>query len=414
MDKYSGLCLAATLLLGTNAVAGDQLYMANFPPSALDADINGTLGGEKARSLIAACRMGARYYGNVKIDPADEILLLQKCKLSSLINNSWPEKCTILGAVAATSDFYAQNWLVRKFDASKQVQAVDQVIMSLATPKSPALVPMYGQASHWAAIYGVFANLDDPKNKVLKQVRYRDGGAASMQDAGGNSMMDGETFLAGSVFKMSYYSVLDSIATTDPFYNHYVVAFDPPVGAPLPPLSSIQYVGGTPLLEPGEVMNEELAGLLAFDALEAEGLWDDPSIAHELAAAVDSGEVRAVEGRAPDGSPWNYHIVPLVDAAGRTVALVQLRSETGEFEQLRVFDRPAPFSYLSRREADAIARAALGIGEDSRQRRQNGVLRFDPRCGAEHCTSPWMPYYEYEDGSGGHLVVAFDGLPVRL
>lgn len=414
MDKYSVLCLTAALLFSTSAAAGDQWYMAKFPPNDLDADINGTLGGAKARTLIAACRMGARYYGNIKIDPADEILLLQKCQLSSPINNSWPEKCSISGAVAATSKFYAQNWLVLKFGAEKQTQAIDQVIMSLATPKSPALVPLYGQASHWAAVYAVLANLDDPLKKELVKVRYRDGGAASMEDADGNSMQDGATSMSGNTFKLSLYTVLKSIAPTDPFYGHYVVAFDPPVGQPLPPLSSIQYVGGTPLLEPGEVMNEELAGLLAFDALEVEGLWDDPAFAHKLGATVDAGDVMAVEGWAPDGAPWNYHIVPLVDAAGRTVALVQLRSETGEFEQIRVFDRPGPFSYLGRREADAIARAALGIGANSRQPRQNGVLRFDPRCGAEHCTSPWMPYYEYEDGSGGRLVVAFDGLPVRL
>ena len=105
-----------------------------------------------------------------------------------------------------------------------------------------------------------------------------------------------------------------------------------------------------------------------------------------------------MRGVRPDGRDWDYMLVPILDAAGDAIGLVQLDAADGAFEQVFMPDEPIPYAGLSQDEAAQEAAGWLVPGE----RLSGGALTWDPWAGAS--SLPMLPYYQFDlIGRDGHL-----------
>jgi hypothetical protein len=313
-----------------------------------------------------------------------------------------------------------------------QTDALNQTVASLALYGSPAVVPIFGQADHWVTVYQIDATpLATPGTFAISSLKAFDGGSpgpfADFHDSSGHTYNGGPQLFSGITWKSIYSPVVTAInpncdfvpggcgapPVSDPFYNKYVLLFDPPAGPHPQVHATFEKAPG--IVPAGHnAMNEQLAQHRLWQALIAAGINKDPEIWGPLAGAVP-GPASLVNGVYPNGSLWNYYLVPLLTSVNTAVALVQLDADDGAFQHIQVFPSPVPFTAVPKTSATQLAGSVVAKGE---RLTTGGTLTWNPMSDPQLARSPSFPYYEFgvTDATGKTSVarvMLHDGRAVR-
>ena len=392
--------IGVTFALGVCSLvpaASADVFSPNFPVSELHA----TGAGNTAGSFAASAMMGGQGHSNQAIPLGWESSIRTSC--ASLSGATpWPGGCNPSGMAQAVHNLTTRSWVQFTWADTDQVSALNEIVASLQTWHSPGIIPIYGQADHWVAITQVTATLSG-SNWAIGNVKFFDGGPVGGTDGGTNSYESGLLSFSGSVFKNVYFKVIANInpacdpCTTDPWYNKYVLMWEPPVEQ-----MHTKLVASFPRA-PGVIqgaMTEPLAQSLVFRALSTGGVSADPQIWNAISGGV-AGTAFEVNGVAPNGERWDYFLVPILSSStAQVIAYAQLAADDGAYESVQVLSTPTTFNPVNRGRAETLARGALNKGESLTP----GILTWDPRATTPFAKSPTFPYYEFGILSGNKEV----------
>jgi hypothetical protein len=338
--------------------------------------------------------MGAYGHSGLALFASWESVLTSECAVQSG-STPWPGGCNPNGMAAALLFRTGRSWVQRTWVSTDQASALNEVVASLQTWGSPGIVPIFGQADHWVAVVQVTATANGTGGWNIGQVKIFDGGPTTGVDGSGNSYAGGLLSYSGSTWKMIYYLVLSNInpscdpCTADPWYNHYVLMWEPPSGSTSHVVANFPRAPG--VIQGG--MTAKQAQALVWHALTAAGIDADPDIWSGLTGGV-AGTAHEVNGVSPSGERWDYFLVPILVPSGtaNTVkAFIQLGADDGSFEGVHVLPTPTPYKFVSKEGAEQLARGALQRGEGLTA----GILTWDPRAKSLLSKSPSFPYYEF-------------------
>ncbi|HSR98491.1 MAG TPA: hypothetical protein VLM79_15645 [Kofleriaceae bacterium] len=421
-----------------SSVAYADEFTARFYPfssNGLPECHTKTTGTDTAGSFAAAGMMGAE--GFTGYMPANscahsappqldwEDTLVSSCATQTVAagypSSIWPGGCNPGGMPAALNAFFTgqysnPHWVTNVWEStnlanpaldSSRTAALNVIIGGLQSPslRSPAVIPMFGQGDHWVTVVEIDASAGIPGANTggtwdINYVTYYDGGPATSgaHDGGFNPFPgSGLQMYGGSTFTSIYYRVIsnirphcasDPLCTSDPFYNKWVMLYEPPASANLPQISA------NFLRAPGvaHTMNEQLAQSLVWQSLSLARIPANALVWGKIKDGVPSTAslVRAVF---PSGAPWNYYLVPIMENArsGNAIALVQLDAEDGSFQGIHVLSAPAPFNSVTRTDAADIARGTLSAGE----RLGTGGLTWNPASNTTLNKAASQPYFEF-------------------
>jgi hypothetical protein len=331
----------------------------------------------------------------------------------------WPAGCNPGGMAGAVTAFSSSDWETRTWADTDKTTALNETVASLQFYQSPAVVPIYGQADHWIAITQITAT-NSGGSWTINQVKAFDGGPSGQEDSGSNSYFSGLQSMSGFVWANVFYQVATVInpscdamgCTSDPYYNRYVLMFDPPRGQDHPPVSAV-FAKAPGIVPAGQhVMSEHLAQVDVWRALRSAGVDADPAIWRAISGGV-SGAAFQVNAVWPSGKPWHYYLVPILSSTNTAVAFVQLAADDGGFESIHVLTKPIPFTPVTMMKAQQL----LAKGE----RLTDGMLTWDPRRNTKLAKSPVRPYYKFgvvnathsNQAVGAVRVTFHDGTVVR-
>lgn len=408
-----GLVVSGSISLVALEADAVTVYTANYPPLNASSEINGSLGANTGRSFVASGMMGAKFYGNKNV-AGMESSILATCQSKTPAGSTWPESCDFAGLIGTLNATFNENWVPAVYDSSSQSNAIIIQINGLKIYHSPALMPLYGHADHWATAYEV--SVDSTGN--LLNVKFFDGGSNVFADGTGDSYADGITQMSATTWKSVYFLVLNSVSSSDPYFNKYLLSIDPPEGTEnRRTIGPVQLgLSASPgILQAGEQMSAELAQERVWSALFAAQVNEDDGMWSAIADARP-GVAWEVAGFAPSGEPWDYYLVPMLDMMSNAVALVQMSVKDGSLEQIWVGSRPLPFVGVTPMEAERSADELLTKDEVL----QGGELTWDPQADHPHTMSPMFPYYEFsvvgDKGQfrGEVIVTLHDGVAHRV
>lgn len=378
----------AVVLAAGSSLATNVTYEANYPPTNTTQDINGSLGADTARSFVGAARMAI--HANRGVVPPSEDSLLYSCQVNSTTPNHWPEFCNPHGMRTTLNQGNWGGWISSIYEAGNQAEALGQQISALRHYRSPNIVPIYGQGDHWVMVYRMVV---DASGNIIGVV-FRDGGPGGQMDSSFNSYDDGPRGQSGDTWKTSFYRVLASIGSADPFYGKYALLWDPPPDSP--PAEAEVYRSKAPAspLSPGERLTPRLVQQKAIEALRLGGLDVTDAEMWGVLSQAKPALPYEVHGVHPDGSDWNYYLVPFLDNTRMLVGMALLDMETATYQESWVLSQPRRFSGLDRSQARglAYARAALNQGESL----DEGTLTWDPAADRVLSRSPMRPFYEFQ------------------
>lgn len=388
--------LAVTVASVTTWSAPAAALLKTYTTKGTVFEFNPSAGDGTARPMISSGIMGALGCGAKAIGLGDEQKLLSRCQQVTAQTSTWFEKCDPAGLVVALKERYSQNWVFGALGT--QETAFAEMINAAALYGAPSMVPLFGQTDRWATLvkFTVDLGLDW---MILSKVYFY----SSIFDAETQMHDDGLYITSGNVFRNTYYKLLNdpALSVNDPFRGRYVFAHDPPVGAAEPAAEpSVELdpdpARGSPLIGESDMMTEELAEALVFDALDLEGLLGTVEFARIRQSGVPHG-AWAVDGLREDGTAWRYFIVPVVEVeTGDALAYVGLSAENGAFEQVYVPRTPERVQWTTPQDAAALAMKHTGrTGTIS-----GGALRWSPCEAGEGCGVPLRPRYEFTVGEG--------------
>jgi len=296
---------------------------------------------------------------------------------------------------AAMTTFTSNDWETYTWAATDRASALNELVASFQYYQSPVVVPIFGQSDHWATVTQVTATLN-AGSWTINHVNIIDGGPPNAMDSGTNGYLTGLLSFSGTIWTNVYYHVPTVIntdcdpCTSDPYYNRYVLVFDPPRGQTHPPVSAV--FAKAPGVAPAgqHAMNEQLARRDVWKALTSAGIDADPAIWNAISRGVP-GAAFQVNAVWPSGSPWDYYLVPILSNTNTAIAFVQLAADDGSFEGINVLKSSVRFSPVTMRKAERLARGMLAKGE----RLTGGVLTWDARSDTRIARSPIRPYYEF-------------------
>jgi len=374
-----------------------DVFNPNFTPVS---ELHSIGAGNTSGSFAASAMMGAQGHSNLAPFASWESVLSSECAVSSG-STPWPGGCNPTGMAAALFNRTGRSWVQHTWVSTDQAFALNEIVASLQLHGSPAIVPIYGQADHWVAVVQVTATANGAGGWNIGQVKIYDGGPTTGTDGSGNSYGGGLLSYSGSTWKLFYYLVLENInpscdpCTSDPWYNHYVLMWEPPPGA-------ISHVVANFPRAPGVMqggVTEKRAQSLVWRSLISAGIHADPDIWSGVIGGV-AGPAHEVNGVSPSGERWDYFLVPILMPSGTTntvKAFVQLAADDGSFEGVHVLPSPTRYKLVSKEGAELLARGALKQGEGLTA----GILTWDPRTKSPLAKSPSFPYYEFgiTDGS---------------
>jgi hypothetical protein len=424
--------IASDLIAPSDARAEEVI---NYPNFQVTQAVRSTTGARTAGPFVAASMMGAEGYSNVLPPPPGAELeaaitsITSSCTaMTNLLpqqernmdpnrnpvgtGSLWPEGCNPAGMARALNaipnpaslppNTPPPSWVVRTWDGAHKQDALNAVFNSILTFHSPGIIPIYGVADHWFAIVDVRTT-----NGIVTHAKWIDSGPndGETPDGLGNTYL-GAGIATPQVISDQYYQVLTSInsacdgtggCTQDPYYNKFVLMFEPPQSdqRPLPPVAFAKPRGVA------QVMNETLAQRYVWEAIASAGVDSEPEVKNVITAGV-AGTAFLVNAVYPDGSPWDYYLVPILSKTdgSAAIAFVQLAAADGSFENINFLTRATSFSTITMEKARKLADGMLTAGEHL----TTGRLTWDPLASTTIRRSPVQPYYEFEAiGSAGTL-----------
>jgi len=407
--KSSKSAISATITLGICSLAGSasaDTFIPRFPVSELHA-----MSTDSAGSLAACAVMGAQGFSNATPPPDWETFITSSCtaKTKTLAGplSLWPATCNPTGMALALNAFTpAADWIKVIYSGANQAAALNETVLSLQTYGSPAVVPIYGQADHWVVLTQIIATNLGGGSFNITNVKGFDGGRLGGFDSGGTNFYSGQQTWGAVPWKNTFYLVVTAInpscdgavggcgaaPVSDPFYNNYVLMFEPPAG-PRPQITATFDRSPAGIVPAGtNGMNEHQAQTHVYDALSLAGIDQDLDTWAAVAGGVP-GTAFHVNAVWPDGSPWNYYLVPIMSSTSSTTAIgfVQLDGDDGSFQGINVPTHPVPFVPASMLKAQQLASGVLAKGETLGA----GKLTWNPRGNSQLVTSPNFPYYEF-------------------
>jgi hypothetical protein len=413
--KYLKSAVRATTTLGVLSLAmsaSANIYVPFYPV----VEVHGSKGENSSSSLAAAAIMGEKGYSNTyngvvaptltSPPPAGwEDAIINGCAFKTRIaypTSLWPAICNPVGMAQTLQALDpGANWIVGTDPntSSGKATILNWIFSSVYTYHSPAVVPLFGQADHFVAIHRFDATIvkvtGNSTTFVINSLSFYDGGsfgldpANPLKDSGLHPYYSGLQTFSGSTFASSYSSVVAGIPSSDLFYNQFLLLFDPPGGQPSLD-GTTSYVDATGI-EPHGAMNEAKAQNRLWDALVAAGINNDPATWDPLSGAV-AGPAVLVNGVFPDGSPWNYYLVPVLKDASTAVAFAQLSADNGSFQHIQVLDSPVPYAPVTQTQAAQLASGVLATGD---RLTTGGKLTWNPLSDPVLARSPNAPYYEF-------------------
>lgn len=379
-----------------------------FNPNFAIIETHSVGAGNTAGSFAASAMMGAKGHSNLALLPSWESSITSQCSAAGAAT-IWPGNCNPTKMASALASLTGRTWVQFTWAGTDQVSALNTLVSSLKDHGSPAIVPIYGQADHWVAVNQITGTLTGT-NWTISQVKFYDGGPAGGTDGGLNSYEGGLLSYGGSAWRNVYFRVLENInpscdpCTTDPWYDRYVIMWEPPPGQEHTNL--VANYARSPGVFQG-VGSERLAQIQVWSALTAAGINQDASIWNAISGG-QAGRAFEVNGVAPAGDRWDYFLVPIMSDAHTVTAFVQLAADDGAFESVHVLPQPKAFHPVQRNTAQLLARTALGAGESL----SPGILTWDPRAQTPFAKAPTFPYYEFSVVDAHHQVgvvrVSFD------
>lgn len=399
-----------------------------FNPNDPVPELHSVGGSNTSGSFAAASQMGEVGFNNAPIQPSWETFITSACTTQTKTvapSSVWPAVCNPDGMALALNTFTPAHWVTFRYPgtAAGQTNALNETVLSLQFYHSPAVVPIYGQADHWVVVNQITALFITSTTFTIQQVKGYDGGPSLGNDSSFNTYNGGLQSWSGNTWKNVFFLVLTAInpscdfvaggcgapPVSDPFYGQYLLMFEPPAGDR--PHLDTTFAKSAGIVPAGH-MNEHLAQSRLWDSLINAGINNDPEIWNAISGAKP-GPASLVNAVFPDGSPWNYFLVPLLSNNGMVTAFVQLDADDGSFDHIQVLPTPAPFTAVPKATAAQLAHGALADGETL----NDGVLTWDPR-NPQTGRSPSFPYYEFgvagaAKGSAPVRVMLHDGSTVR-
>lgn len=397
-----------------------------------------TAGNATAGSFAAAGMMGAEGFSNYMppnncthpAPPATdwEDTIVQSCASSTISagypSSVWPNGCNPAGMALALNafPFPSASWQMHMWtpvnsdplqDASRTA-ALNLIIGGMQAPslRSPSVVPMFGQGDHWVTLVEIDASTVAGQTNTggtydINYVIYYDGGPATSgsHDGGFNPFPGaGLQMYGGATFANNYYRVISNIrphcssdptCTADPFYNKWVMLYEPPADAAIPQVSA--NFKRSPGL--GGAMTEQRAQLFVWRSLFLSGATSNAQVWPRIKNGV-AGRASLVNAVFPSGAPWNYYLVPIMENAtsSKAIAVVQLAADDGSFEGVHVLNTPVAFNMVTQPDAEDIARGTLVEGE----RLGHGALTWNPASHTALNKSASQPYFEFRVLSGAN------------
>jgi hypothetical protein len=406
--------LLALAVCGLPAVANAQTV---FNPRHAVTEVHSRFqpadgGVGPASSFAAASVMGAEGFSNSPV-PADfETNIVSGCTAKTkLITNPfsvWPSICNPDGMALFLNQFSPPNpvgeppvhWITEK--STDQAFIISEVIRGLRDFGSPGIVPVYGQADHWVAITQITVGVTG----AVSNVRAFDGGKINGMDSGTNSFFQGLQSWSGIAFRNTFFTLVTAInpscdnvlpsgcgspPVNDPFANKFVLMFEPPSNRTSSPTQPATFETFTGVTGKGS-MNATIASARVTDALVQAGIHADPQMWNAIKAGTP-GQATLVQGKWPNGTAWNYYLVPILSSknSNSAVAFVHLSADNGAFESANVLNTAVPFAPVSLTRAQDLAKSALGAGETL----TGGALTWNPRARTAFASSPNEPYFEF-------------------
>jgi hypothetical protein len=406
--------LLALGVCGLPAVANAQ---TTFNPRHPVAEVHATLqpsdgGVGPAASFAAASVMGAEGFSNSGIPANFETNIVSGCTAQTkLITNPlsvWPSTCNPDGMALFLNNFSPPNppgefpvhWITIK--STDQPTIINEIIRGLRDFGSPGIIPVYGQADHWVAVTQITIS----SLGAVSNVRAFDGGKIGGMDSGTNSFFQGLQSFSGIAFRNTFYVILTAInpacdnvlpngcgspPVNDPFAMKFVLMYEPPANRTNTATQPATFETFTGVTGKG-TMNATIASARVTDALVQAGIQADPQMWNGIKAGTP-GPSTLVQGRWPDGSAWNYYLVPILSSknSNTAIAFVHLSADNGAFESANVLNTSVPFAPVSQTQAQDRARSALAKGESL----TGGALTWNPRARTAFASSPNEPYFEF-------------------
>jgi hypothetical protein len=438
-DQWFGGCAGTTAGTLCTPVQDAAVIAQNTPVTLASRfainELHASHGANTAGSQAAAAMMAAHGYDNRSLPMNWESALSAACTVQSG-STAWPAACKPTGMASALTAMTSGKWEARSWASTDQASALDEMVAAFQFYLSPVALPIFGQADHWVTISQITGTLSG-STWTISTVKFFDGGPAGAGDGGVNSYQAGLMTFSGTVWRSVYDRPVVSVATTDPYYNHYTMVFDPPGDRPHPAVSAA-FVGAPGIVSSGasggagatataaqSVMTAAIAQARVWDALTAAGINADLATWGAIHDGIP-GEALAVHARWPSGAPWDYYLVPIYAPPGprahTAIAFVQLAASDGSFQSVEVLTTRQSFAPVSATRATRLARLRLARGE----RLAGATLTWDARidrasAGARSrlARSPLEPYYELAvERTGapgmpiGRVRVALDGRTV--
>src|SRR5262249_27241612 len=148
--------------------------------------LHATQAASTAGSFAGAAMMGVRGYSDMAPPSGWENTIISMCTARTG-STLWPSGCNPAGMASGLSTFASKSWIASAW--TDQASALNEMIASLQFYRSPALVPIYGQADHWGTVNQITLSTTTPG--VIANVRLYDGGPVSGTDSGANSYFQG-------------------------------------------------------------------------------------------------------------------------------------------------------------------------------------------------------------------------------
>ena len=388
--KFGTLLVLATLTSTANATT----YNTKCTAAAV-SDWSSSSAADTGRSFAIAGMAGAKAMcGSVSSSHGSALLTSCASYASSYSDRTdWPNYCPpgymddALKAKYYSSSTGYNNW-IQAYNGTSQTSGINAIGTGFSTYTSPSVVPLYGQADHWGAVYKLEGSISSGTTTLSKTYFYD---SASGSDGDGNDYI-GSYSCSASTFKVVFYQMLNVPGDSN-YNNHYVVLYDPPVGTD-PAREQARFVnkelellGAPGVTLPGEMMTEGLAAARVWEALIAADLDQDAD--WDRYAWGEAERAWKVAGTAPSGEPWDYYLVPILDGDD-ALAFVQLDAQDGAFQQVFIPEEPVPYVGLGRAAAREIAVTDLAADE----RLGRGQLTWE--VSDRFTNTPIFPYYRFE------------------